>query len=81
MPTFAITILHHHHLSSCPPSPSPSFIMLTFTITAPILPAGRVMLDPFPFGGGVTALEAFAVCTPVVTMPGAQTVPELAAGV
>lgn len=32
------------------------------------------------FGGGVTSLEAFAVCAPVVTAPALQTVPGLAAG-
>ena len=45
-----------------------------------ILPwkASEALLDPFPFGGGVTSLEGFAVGTPVVTMlpatlPGALT--------
>ncbi len=28
-----------------------------------------VMLDPYPFGGGNTVLEAFAVSMPVVTLP------------
>lgn len=37
-----------------------------------MLLAGDLMLDPFPFGGGVTILEAFAVCTPVMTVPGLQ---------
>lgn len=42
--------------------------------------ASAVVLDPFPFGGGVTTLEALAVCTPVLTLPARQTVPRLAAG-
>jgi predicted O-linked N-acetylglucosamine transferase (SPINDLY family) len=45
-----------------------------------LLYVGEVMLDPFPFGGGVTALEALAVCTPVITYPTAQSVPQLASG-
>ena len=38
------------------------------------------MLDPFPFGGGVTTLESLSVCTPVITLPSRQSVPQLAAG-
>jgi glycosyltransferase involved in cell wall biosynthesis len=45
-----------------------------------LLAAGDVMVDPFPFGGGVTTLESLAVCTPVVTSPALQSVPGLAAG-
>lgn len=45
-----------------------------------LLQAGDIMLDPFPFGGGVTTLESLAVCTPVLTLPVQQTVPALAAG-
>ena len=44
------------------------------------LRAAAVVLDPFPFGGGVTTLEGFAVCAPIVTAPSLQTVPHLAAG-
>ena len=55
------------------PSLSPSEYLI-------LLSVGDVMVDPFPFGGGVTTLESLAVCTPVVTYPGRQTVPELAAG-
>jgi len=45
-----------------------------------LLTIGDVMLDPYPFGGGVTTLEALAVLTPVVTLPAFQNVPQLAAG-
>lgn len=45
-----------------------------------LLAAGDVMVDPYPFGGGVTTLEALAVCTPVVTAPALQSVPALTAG-
>jgi hypothetical protein len=45
-----------------------------------LLALGDVMLDPFPFGGGVTSLEAFSMCTPVLTLPKKQTVPALTAG-
>jgi len=44
------------------------------------LRAAAVVLDPFPFGGGVTTLEGFAVCAPIVSAPSLQTVPRLAAG-
>lgn len=46
-----------------------------------LLYLGDVMLDPFPFGGGVTVLESLSVCTPVVTAPALQTVPQLATGI
>jgi hypothetical protein len=42
---------------------------------------GDVMLDPFPFGGGVTVLESLSLCTPIVTAPSLQTVPQLATGI
>jgi predicted O-linked N-acetylglucosamine transferase (SPINDLY family) len=45
-----------------------------------MLALGDVMLDPYPFGGGVTTLEGLSVCTPVLTLPGRQTVPALTAG-
>ena len=45
-----------------------------------MLALGDVMLDPFPFGGGVTSLEALGMCTPVITLPARQTVPALTAG-
>ena len=45
-----------------------------------LLRAATVLLDPFPFGGGVTTLEAFAMCRAVVTAPRLQSVPALARG-
>ena len=45
-----------------------------------LLSIGDVMIDPFPFGGGVTTLESLAVCTPVITIPRLQSVPNLASG-
>ena len=40
----------------------------------------EVVLDPFPFGGGVTSLEALSVGAPVVTLPSHQSVVRLAHG-
>jgi len=44
-----------------PAMPNPEFLKL--------LGVCDVLLDPFPFGGGNTTLEALAVSTPVVTLP------------
>jgi hypothetical protein len=45
-----------------------------------LLGIGDLMLDPFPFGGGVTTLESLFMCTPVLTLPNEQNVPQLASG-
>jgi protein O-GlcNAc transferase len=45
-----------------------------------LLILGDLMLDPYPFGGGVTMLESLAVATPIITLPARQTVPALAEG-
>jgi hypothetical protein len=55
------------------PSLSPEEYLLMLSL-------GDIMLDPYPFGGGVTTLESLAVCTPVLTLPARQNVPQLAAG-
>lgn len=47
---------------------------------ASLVDSSTILLDPFPFGGGVTSLEAFSLCKPVVTLPSRQNVPALTAG-
>jgi predicted O-linked N-acetylglucosamine transferase (SPINDLY family) len=44
-----------------PSQPYPDFLQL--------MALSDVMLDPFPFGGGNTSYEAFALGTPIVTWP------------
>ena len=44
------------------------------------LRAADVVLDPFPWGGGVTTFEAFSVCTPVVALPATTSVLQLTLG-
>jgi hypothetical protein len=63
---------HHGRVRFLPALPHASFLTL--------LEASSVVLDPFPFGGGVTSLEALAVGTPVVTLPSQQSVVQLAYG-
>ena len=46
-----------------------------------MLSLGSMMVDPFPFGGGVTSLEGISLCVPVVTAPALQSVPGLTAGI
>lgn len=38
------------------------------------------MLDPYPWGAGVTSLEAFSLAIPVITLPSHQTVLPLVLG-
>jgi hypothetical protein len=45
-----------------------------------LLRCADVVLDPWPFGGGVTSLEALSLGVPVVTLPSRQSVVQLAAG-
>ena len=44
------------------------------------MPQVAAVVDTFPFGGGMTALEALGLGVPVLTLPSRQTVPQLAAG-
>ena len=70
--------------SSSSGSSSSSRVVFVPTLTPSdffrLISASDVLLDPYPFGGGVTTLEAFSLCKPVVTCPGMQTVPQLTAG-
>jgi len=45
-----------------------------------LLALADVVLDPFPWGGGVTTLEALATARIVVTLPSEQSVVQLSAG-
>ncbi|KAF4318001.1 hypothetical protein BBO99_00007343 [Phytophthora kernoviae] len=45
-----------------------------------LLGLADVILDPFPFGGGVTTLDALHLGVPVITLPAAQSIVHLAAG-
>ncbi|CEG44938.1 O-linked N-acetylglucosamine transferase OGT [Plasmopara halstedii] len=45
-----------------------------------LLTHADVVLDPFPFGGGVTTLDVLHLGIPVVTLPTAQSIVHLAAG-
>lgn len=45
-----------------------------------LLQSSTILIDPFPFGGGVTSLEAFSLCKAVVTAPRLQSVPQLTKG-
>ncbi|KAF4027865.1 Glycosyl transferase family 41 [Phytophthora infestans] len=53
---------------------------LPFAEFQALLTLADVVLDPFPFGGGVTTLDALHLGIPVVTLPAAQSVVHLAAG-
>ena len=48
--------------------------LLSFYATADVL------LDPFPYGGGVTSIDAFAIGAPIVTAPSLSAVMPLTAG-
>jgi predicted O-linked N-acetylglucosamine transferase (SPINDLY family) len=52
---------HATRMRFLPPQPNADFLQL--------MSLADVMLDPFPFGGGNTSYEAFALGTPIVTWP------------
>ena len=52
-----------------------SFVLCTLRLYA-CTATSSVVLDSFPFGMGVTALEAFSAGAPVVTLPVAQVTPD-----
>ena len=65
---------HHPQIKFVPSVPKGDFLK--------IIDMSDVLIDPFPFGGGVTTLEALGLCKPVVTFPGRQAnVPHLTAGI
>ena len=45
-----------------------------------VLAAADVVLDTFPWGGGVTSLEALSVCAPIVVLPRKTSVLHLTLG-
>jgi predicted O-linked N-acetylglucosamine transferase (SPINDLY family) len=60
--------------------PFPGSTKVAFSKFLSMIAVSEVILDPFPFGNGMTALDAFAVCTPSVTLPSKQTVLGLVSG-
>ena len=45
-----------------------------------VIRASTFLLDTFPFGGGVSSLEAFSACKAVLTLPSHQSVSRLTGG-
>ena len=70
--SFPPPLLSHPRVIATPVLPRPSFYDL--------LARASTFLDPYPFGGGDTALEALARGCKVVTCAGCQGVPTLAKG-
>ena len=50
------------------------------TMYKKVLAAAHVVLDTFPWGGGVTSLEALSVCAPIVVLPSSTSVLHLTLG-
>ena len=45
---------------------------LNYTMLEKLVQSADVILDTFPVGNGLTALDAFAMAKPVITLPDAQ---------
>jgi predicted O-linked N-acetylglucosamine transferase (SPINDLY family) len=60
--------------------PFPGTTEVAFKKFLSMIAISEVILDPFPFGNGMTALDSFSVCTPSVTVPSRQSVLGLVAG-